>query len=300
MKVLITGGCGFIGSHLVDKCVDLEYHVVVLDNLATGRKKNIPPMVEFHHEDIRDTRAVQKAMRGCEVVFHLAALPSVPRSLEEPSLTSAVNLGGTVEVLEAARHLRPRRVVFASSSSIYGSEYQIAQHELMATYPRSPYAVQKLASEWMCNIYRDNHGLSTISLRYFNVYGPRQSVGHGSDYAAVIPKFIAAKEANEPAIIYGDGNQTRAFTHVSDVVAATLKAAEEGTTLTGSLNVACQKSRTVKRLHEIVGSPIPPRFEPPRLGEIKHSAADISKALQFLRPWKPEYSLERGVVEMME
>ena len=301
MKVLITGGAGFIGSHLVDKCLDLGYHVVVVDDLSTGMRANLTQYseVDLRVGDIRDAFFMVRAMKGCEVVFHLAALPSVSRSIEEPILTTAVNLGGTVQVLEAAKKHMPRRVVFSSSSSVYGSGYEVGQHELMATYPRSPYAVQKLASEQMCNLYRDNFGLSTICLRYFNVYGPRQSLKAGSGYAAVVPQFIEAKEHAERATIYGKGDQTRAFTYVKDVVEATIYAAREEVTLTGSLNVAHHKSRSVLTLHEIVGDKRPPIFEPPRLGEVKHSVAVINKALEFLSPWRPHYSLERGIVEMM-
>lgn len=245
-KYLVTGGAGFIGSNIVEELVDRNESVRVLDNLSTGRRENIEPFmdkIEFIEGDLRDLDAVRKAVEGVDYVLHQGALPSVPRSIDEPLTTNEVNVNGTLKVLIAARDAGVKRVVYASSSSIYGNSEVLPKREDMPPNPLSPYAISKLAGENYCRIFYQIYGLETVCLRYFNVFGPRQDPT--SQYSAVIPKFINAMLNGERPIIYGDGKQSRDFTFVANVVQANLLACEANGVAGELFNVACGERYTL-------------------------------------------------------
>ena len=278
---LVTGGAGFIGSHIVEMLVKDGERVRVLDNLSTGRKENITPLlaqVEFIEGDLRDEETVRRAVEGVDFVLHQAAIPSVIRSVQDPIPTETANVVGTLNLLLAARDAGVRRVVYASSSSVYGDSPTLPKVETMPLRPKSPYAVSKLATEYDSRIFTDLHGLETVGLRYFNVFGPRQDPA--SEYAAVIPKFITAMLCGEAPTIYGDGTQSRDFTYVSNVVAANLLAATapdmEGRVFNAAVGERYTLLELVDILNEILGTQIKPTFRPARPGDIKHSQADIS------------------------
>jgi len=288
---LVTGGAGFIGSHIVERLVQEGQHVRVIDNLSTGKRKNIEPFlekIEFIEGDVRDLELVRKAMDGVDYVLHQAAVPSVPRSVKDPLTTNAVNIEGTLNILIAARDAGVKRVVYASSSSVYGDTPVLPKHEGMKLEPRSPYAVSKLGGELYCQVFYHVYGLETVVLRYFNVFGPRQDPE--SQYAAVVPKFIAALLRNEPPTIFGDGEQSRDFTYVENVVEANLLAAQaKGPDVAGQVfNIACGTRVTINKLAqmlaEIIGvdPELKPHYAPPRPGDVRHSLADISKGQRFL------------------
>ncbi len=278
---LVTGGAGFIGSHIVQTLVENGERVRVLDNLSTGRKENMTPFltrVEFIEGDLRDEETVRRAVEGVDFIFHQAAIPSVVRSVQDPIPTETANVVGTLNLLLAARDAGVRRVVYASSSSVYGDSPSLPKVETMPPRPKSPYAVSKLATEYHCRVFTELHGLETVGLRYFNVFGQRQDPT--SEYAAVIPKFITAMLRGEAPTIYGDGTQSRDFTYVRNVVAANLLAATAPDMAGRVFNAAVGKCYTllelVDILNEILGTQIGPIFGPARPGDIKHSQADIS------------------------
>ncbi len=287
MKALVTGGAGFIGSNLVEALLERGDEVVVLDNFASGRRERIEEFggrVRVVEGDLRSYERVHAAVSGVEVVFHQGALPSIPRSIQDPLTTNAVNVDGTLNVLLAARDENVRRVVFASSSSIYGDAPGLARTESQAPAPIAPYAVSKLAAESYCRAFWRVYSLETVCLRYFNVFGSRQDPD--SQYAAVVPRFIKSLLEGKPPLVYGDGEQKRDFTHVGDVVQANLLAAEADGVGGETFNVAAGRSRTVnelaRSLAEIVGRDIEPVHTDPRPGDIRDSAADIGKAERVL------------------
>jgi len=301
---LVTGGAGFIGSHLVHALVARRKQVRVLDNLATGRLKNLEGVndsIEFVTGDIRDLDTCRKAMRGVRFVLHQAALSSVPRSLADPLSTSAVNIQGTLNLLIAAREEGVKRFVFASSSSVYGDPPTLPKSETMTPDPQSPYAVSKLAGEQLCRVFARADGLPTISLRYFNVYGPRQD--QDSPYAAVIPRFIMHSLKGTSATIFGDGVQSRDFTYVTDCVAANLLACETESCQGEVCNIGSGARVTIAELHalvrRIIGAGLPPQYDAPRVGDVKHSLAGISRAKSFLG-YEPGVSLETGLAQTVE
>ena len=296
---LVTGGAGFIGSHLVDALVAAGHEVRVLDNLSTGSAANLAAVrhrIEFVQGDITDLGVVREATRGVEVVFHQAALPSVARSVADPLASHEVNATGTLRLLQAARQSGVRRFVYASSSSVYGDTPALPKREDLATNPLSPYAVSKLAGEHYCRVFTRLFGLETVSLRYFNVFGPRQDPT--SEYAAVVPKFIAAMSRGEAPEIHGDGTQSRDFTYVANVVDANLRAAYAPGVGGEVLNVACGRRASlldlVATLNDILGTTIEARFGEPRPGDVKHSLADISRARSLLA-YEPRVQLEEGL-----
>jgi nucleoside-diphosphate-sugar epimerase len=281
--MLVTGGAGFIGAHLVERLVREGRQVRVFDNFASGRRENLAAVaadVEIVAGDVRDADAVARAARGCEVVFHQAAEVSVPRSLADPRATYAVNVAGTLNVLLAARDAGCRRVVMASSSAVYGSAPELPKREAMAPAPISPYAASKLADEQLGAVFAASYGLETVALRYFNVYGPRQDPA--SRYAAAIPRFIEALASGARPIVYGDGEQTRDFVFVADVVEANLRAARAAGVAGEAFNVATGRSVTLNAvlriLADLLGTPALPDYRPARPGDIRHSAADVSQA----------------------
>lgn len=283
MKYLITGGGGFIGSNIAHELVRRNEEVRVLDNFATGRRVNlsgIEDKMELMEGDIRDFWTVREAVEGVDYVLHQAALPSVPRSVKNPLTSNSVNIDGTLNLLEAAKQAGVKRFVFASSSSVYGDTPELPKHEKMWLDPLSPYAVTKLAGEKYCKVFYELYGLETVALRYFNIFGPRQDPG--SEYAAVIPKFINAFLAGRSPVIFGDGEQSRDFTFVANAVEANLLAAKTPGIAGKYFNIAVGGQYTlntlVKMLQEIIGSDIKPKYDPPRKGDILHSYADISRA----------------------
>ncbi len=294
---LVTGGAGFIGSNIVGELIRRGEEVRVLDNFSAGRRENLAPWkVEVIEGDVRDLMVVHKATRGAEYVIHEAALRSVPKSIEDPLSFSEVNLRGTLNVLIAAREAKVRRVVFASSSSIYGEREELPEREDDIPKPISPYAATKLIGEYYCRVFTQSFGLETISLRYFNVFGPRQSLE--TEYAVVIPRFITSMLRDEAPPIHGDGMQSRDFTYIDNVVDATLLAAESKDGSGEVFNIASGKAYTVLELLEalrrIIGKRVEPKFTPPRPGDVRHTLADISKARKLLG-FKVKAGFEKGL-----
>lgn len=303
-KVMVTGAAGFIGSNICLKLLGMGYHVQGVDNFATGSDENLIEAAkndnfDFEECDINDLETVKKVMTGCRYVLHQAAIPSVPRSIDDPIASNKANIDGTLSVLVAARDCGVRKLVFASSSSVYGDSETLPKHEDMPTDPLSPYALNKLTGEIYCKLFADLYGLETACLRYFNVFGPRQNPR--SEYAAVIPKFISSVIEGVPPIIYGDGGHTRDFTFVEDVAMANIKAMES--TATGNYNVAGGRRisliELVEKINEILGKDIEPRFAAERPGDIKHSLADVSRAAEAFG-YRPEYTFDEGLRRTVE
>jgi UDP-glucose 4-epimerase len=298
VKALVTGGAGFIGSSLVHALVERGDDVRVLDNFSTGNRENLDGVdVEVVEGDLRSYERVHAATRGIDVVYHLGALGSVPRSVQDPLTSSAVNVEGTLNVLLAARDEGVRRVIFSSSTSVYGSSPSLPTSEDTALDPISPYGVAKLAAERYCiSFSRVYHSFETVVLRYFNVFGPRQSPF--SQYAGVVPLFIAAIDQGEPITIYGDGEQSRDFTYVGNIVDAKLRAADASGASGRVFNVAAGAPASVNQLAEtigaILGKPVEKRHEPPRAGDIRDSWGDISAARETLG-YEPRVDLSAGL-----
>jgi UDP-glucose 4-epimerase len=297
---LVTGGAGFIGSHLVETLLQQGQHVRVLDNLSTGRMCNIEQMlpdIEFIEGDIRSPEIVRRAVAGIDVVLHQAALASVPSSVADPLASNEVNVTGTLHVLLAARDAGVRRIVFASSCSVYGNSLVLPKYENMPTDPLSPYAITKLAAERYCLSFAQVYGLPAIALRYFNVFGPRQDPA--SEYAAVIPKFIVSMLHGDRPTIYGDGAQSRDFIYIANVVAANLLAAAAPAEISGFFNVACGERISlldlVANLNHILGTNLPPRHAAARSGDVLHSQADIRK-IQNALGFMPTVTFAEGLV----
>ena len=298
-NVLVTGGGGFIGSNLVRALLERGDRVRVLDNFSTGNRANLAGLdgeVEMVDGELRSYERVHNAVRGVEVVFHQGALPSVPRSVHDPLTSSAVNVEGTLNVLLAARDEGIRRVVFASSSSVYGNAGTLPRVETAFPDPISPYAVSKLAAERYCVGFSRIYDLETVALRYFNVFGPRQDPT--SQYAAVVPRFIAAIVAGRPVPIYGDGEQSRDFTYIANVVEANLLAAERPGASGRVLNVATGSQASVNQMADTVGAilgrPVEKEYLPQRAGDVRDSWADISQAREVLG-FEPTIGLEDGL-----
>lgn len=281
MKFLVTGGAGFIGSNIVEELLKRGYSVRVLDNFATGKRENLEDFkkeIELIEGDIRSYHTVNQAMKGIDIVLHQAALPSVPRSINDPITSNEVNVVGTLNILDAAKEHNVKRIVYASSSSVYGDNPELPKHEGMLPNPLSPYAVSKLAGEKYCNVFSRLYGIETVVLRYFNVFGPRQDPN--SQYSAVIPLFIKAINNNKQPTIFGDGTQSRDFTYVANVVEANLLAATKEVESGLAMNCACHGQITlndlVNELNKLLGKDIKPIYAEPRHGDIKHSFADIT------------------------
>ena len=296
---LVTGGGGFIGSALVKRLLSEGQAVRVLDNFATGRRANLEEVlgdIELIEGDLQSYERVHNAVRGCDFAFHLGALPSVPRSIQDPLTSNATNVVGTLNVLLAARDEGVQRVVYASSSSLYGASRELPKHEEMPTLPIAPYAVSKLAAEGYCRAFHQVYGLETVALRYFNVFGPEQDPQ--SQYAAVIPNFItAALEGGRP-VVHGDGEQSRDFTFVDNAVDANLLAASAAGAAGEAFNIACGErtslNEIVARLSALSGREIESVNVDPRPGDVRHSLADISKAREVLG-YEPAVDFEEGL-----
>jgi len=301
---LVTGGAGFIGSALVRKLLKEGKKVRVIDNLSTGNISNLEDIlgrIEFLERDIRDLDAVQEACKGIIYVFHQAAIPSVPRSIENPIESNQSNVDGTLNVLVAARNKGVKRVIYAGSSSVYGDTPALPKKEDMKPNPLSPYALTKLTGEYYCKVFSSVYGLETVTTRYFNVFGPRQNPE--SQYAAVIPKFIDAFLKGVKPVIFGDGEQTRDFTFVDNVVYANLLCSRAERTKGEVINVATSSrvslNELIKILKEITGKEIDPVYTDPRKGDIKHSLADISKAEKMIG-YRPLVDLREGLIQTVQ
>lgn len=282
MHILVTGGAGFIGSHMVEWLLDQRHTVRVLDNLSTGHADNLgawSTQIDLRVHDIRDTEAVQSAVAGVDAIIHLAALVSVGQSIAEPELAHAINVTGTLRILEAARAAAVGRVVLASSCAVYGDPTRIPTDEDTRPHPLSPYALSKYVNEQYAQLYNDLYGLECVALRFFNVYGPRQDPK--SPYAAAVPRFIAALLAGEQPMIFGDGLQSRDFIYVGDIVRALWTAASTPGIAGAVFNVGGGAARSVLELAQTIGNllgvRVQPNFAPERIGEVRHSCADIAR-----------------------
>ena len=298
---MVTGGAGFIGSHLVENLVKQGHNVRILDNFLTGKRENIAEFlgeIDLIEGDIRDLETCRQAAEEVDFVLHQAALPSVPRSIEDPVLTNEINIGGTLNLLLAAKEKKVRKFVFASSSSVYGDDETLPKREGVEGAPLSPYAVTKLIGEKYCQVFNRVFGLSTVSLRYFNIFGPRQDPF--SQYAAVIPIFITKIIQGERPVIFGDGEQSRDFTYVTNIVEANRLAIEASEISGEVINVACGDKTTVNQLFEtirkLLQKDLAPIHEEPRPGDIRHSFADITKAQGVLK-YEAKISLSEGLRE---
>jgi nucleoside-diphosphate-sugar epimerase len=299
MRYLVTGGAGFIGSNIVDELLHRGEQVVVLDDLSSGKEENLAAVrdkIELHIGSITDLAALQSACVGADYVIHLAARTSVPRSVANPIETNHVNIDGTLNVLVAARDAKVRRVVFAASSSAYGETPELPKQESMPSAPISPYGVTKLAGELYAQVFGRAYGLENTSLRYFNVFGPRQDPT--SQYSGVLSRFMLAAIEGKPLTIYGDGEQSRDFTYVQNIVDETLLACEasgaSGKMFNGGTGVRIALNAVLKLFEKIAGKKIAARYEPPRGGDILHSQADISLARQILG-YEPRVGFEEGL-----
>jgi UDP-glucose 4-epimerase len=304
LKALVTGGAGFIGSHIVERLVHEGHEVKVFDDLSTGFARNLAPVAgnyEFIKGDLRDAEALKRAVHGVEAVFHEAALGSVARSVERPELSNAVNADGTLALLMTAREAGVRRFVYASSSSVYGETPTLPKREDMQATPASPYGVSKLAAELYCRVFASLYGLETVSLRYFNVFGPRQDPA--SAYAAVIPRFTSSLLREEKPVIFGDGGQTRDFTYVENVVEANMLALKATRGFGQAMNVAAGNrvsvNELVKKLQVATGSTMEPEHRAARHGDIRDSYASIEKAGDLLG-YRPVVTFDEGLRRTVE
>jgi UDP-glucose 4-epimerase len=298
MKVFVTGGAGFIGSHLVALLMEKGCGVCVFDSLVNGKRERVPPGVDFIQGDIRDEHALTKAMQGATHVVHLAALVSVPESMADPLVTHDVNVTGFEKVLNAMRANKIGRIVYATSAAVYGDEPSLPKRESSPLQPLSPYALSKVLNEMQAGLYERAYGLSPAGLRFFNVYGPGQAGGH--PYASVVPRWIEAVRAGRNITIYGDGSQTRDFIHVHDVAEAIYRALTKE--VTGVFNIASGVETSLRELRELMtevrGSSIDAKSEPSRAGDILRSVADISAAQRELG-FAPSVRLRTGVAELL-
>jgi UDP-glucose 4-epimerase len=302
-RAVVTGGAGFIGSHITERLVERGWHVVVIDDLSTGKIENIQRLIsnrkiDFVEGSIADIQLLKTKFSDIEYIFHQAAYISVAGSIANPILSHEINVSGTLNVLVAARENRVKKVIFASSSAIYGDSSAIYKKEDLVPNPKSPYAVNKLAAEYYCRVFEHVYNLPTICLRYFNVYGPRQN--SDSEYSAVIPKFINSIETGKSYVIYGDGNQTRDFVFVKDVADANIFLAESEAT--GIFNVGTSKSISINHLSQTLltlmnRDDIKPIYEKERSGDIRNSLADISKIREM--GYLPKYKLQDGLREII-
>ena len=305
-NVLVTGGAGFIGSNLTEALLQRGHVVRVLDDFSTGKRENLIfdkayASLEIIEGDIRDLRSCQKSVQGMEYVFHQGALPSVQRSVEDPGASNAVNVEGTLNILLAAREKGVKRVMYAASSSIYGDTPTLPKHEEMPPNPLSPYALQKYIGEQYCRLFYQLYGLETISLRYFNVFGPKQDPN--SLYSAVIPKFIDALVQGRAPMIFGDGEQSRDFTYIENVVQANLLAMSAEHLHGEAINIACGKRISLNQLldvlKEILESKQSPIYQDARKGDVKHSLADIRKGKEIIN-YEPKVGIETGLKKTVD
>jgi UDP-glucose 4-epimerase len=298
MNYLVTGGAGFIGSNIARELIQLGQSVRVLDDFSSGCRKNLTGVadrIDLIEGDIRDLETVRAAVDGIDIVLHQAAVPSVPRSVADPVTSNAVNIDGTLNVLEASRQAGVRKLVMASSSSVYGESEELPKHEAMASHPLSPYAITKLTDEHYCRVYWELYRFPTVCLRYFNIFGPHQDPN--SEYAAVVPKFITALLAGKTPVVYGDGEQSRDFTYIENCVQANLLAALNDKIVGDVYNVACGNQFTLNQLlnalRKIIGTDTQAQYDPPRPGDIRHSYASVDKLKGC--GYNPKVGFEEGL-----
>lgn len=296
---LVTGGAGFIGSHIVHRLAQLGRSVRVLDNFSTGKRQNLSEVadrIDLIEGDMADPTIARRACEGVDVVLHQAAIPSVPKSVADPVSSHRANVEGTFQLLVAAREAGVRRFVYAGSSSAYGESKTLPKVESMATDPLSPYAVQKLTGEYYCRAFARCYGMQTLTMRYFNVFGPRQDPA--SQYAAAIPAFVTSILRGQPPTVYGDGEQTRDFTYIDNVVEANLLAARAAKTSGEVINIACGGHVTVNEIirdiNKLLGKDVKPNYQPSRRGDIRHSWADISLSEKVIG-FRPVVSFAEGL-----
>lgn len=297
LKILVTGGAGFIGSHLVDRLIKEGNKVIIIDNLSTGKKENLNKKAEFYKVDICSPKIFKIFQKEKpEFLFHLAALPRVPLSIEAPVLTSKVNILGTLNVFKAGIDAKVKRIIFASSSSVYGNQKELPLRENMICNPISPYGLQKLTCEKFAKLFTQLYKTPIISLRYFNVYGPR--IDFNSDYSLVIGKFLKQKSEGKPLTIFDDGEQTRSFSYVDDVVEATILAMKSKKLKGGEIiNIGNNKSQSVNYLAKLIGGSV--QYLPPRVGDVLHTKADVTLAKELLN-WQPKVDFEEGLKKTIE
>ncbi len=306
-RFLITGGAGFIGSNIADRLLAQGHFVRVIDNFLTGKREHLSKALGFDRfelleGDIRNLDIVRMACEGIDFVLHEAAIPSVPRSIDDPITTNEVNINGTLNVLKASYENKVRRMVYAASSSAYGDTVVLPKKEDMTPSPLSPYAVSKLAGEYYCKVFTNVYGLETVSLRYFNIFGPRQDPN--STYAAVLPRFITALLKGESPIVYGDGEQSRDFTYIENVIQANINACYAPTAAAGRvLNIACGTRFTLntvlKLLEKILNKKANQKYMPPKKGDVKHSQADITNASKYIN-YEIEVDFEAGLKKTVD
>jgi nucleoside-diphosphate-sugar epimerase len=299
LRYLVTGGAGFIGSNLVDELLRRGHQVVVLDDLSTGKEQNLAAVrdkIQLRVGSITNLSAVRECCAGADYVIHLAAHASVPKSVENPIATNVVNVDGTLNVLVAARDAKIRRVVFAASSAAYGESPSLPKVETMQPLPISPYGITKFVGELYCQVFGRVYGLETVSIRYFNVFGPRQDPS--SQYSGVLSRFMLAALEKQPPVIFGDGEQSRDFTYVDNVVDETLRACEaagaSGKVFNGGTGARITLNQVVALLAQITGQKIDPRYAPPRTGDIRDSQADVTLAREILG-YRPIVNFEEGI-----
>jgi UDP-glucose 4-epimerase len=303
MLFLVTGGAGFIGSHICDRLLADGHRVRILDNFSTGKHENIPASadIEVIEGDVGDYDTVRAAIQQVDTVYHEAAIASVPETVDNPLASERVNYRGTLNILEASRHAAVKRVIFACSAAVYGDLPELPKQESMPVKPLSPYAVDKLASELACQMYTHLYGLETVSLRYFNVFGPRQDPS--SPYSGVISIFSDYLQQGKQPTIFGDGEQTRDFVFVSDVVEANIRAATAPGAAGKAINIArggkLSINALLKTICDLKGQPFEPQYQPERQGDIRHSRADISAAREYLN-WQPVVAFEDGLRQLFE
>jgi len=290
-KILVTGGAGFIGSHLTDKLLGKGYKVAVIDNLSTGKRENLNPRADFYYFDICDFDKIKSLFTDVDFVFHLAALPRVPFSIEDPVSTAKVNILGSINVFKAAIDAKVKKVIYVSSSSVYGNQEELPLREDMVPNPISPYALQKLTGEKFAQLFNSVYGIPIVSLRYFSVYGPRLNMD--SEYSLVIGKFLKQKKAGKPLTIFDNGTQGRGFSYVDDVVEATIKTMKApGLKGAEVINVGSERSYSINDLASLIGGEV--QYLPPRSGDIRDSRADITLAKKYLN-WQPKINFEQGL-----
>ena len=294
MKLLVTGGAGFIGSNLVDKLIGEGHQVAIIDNLSTGKKENLNPKAKFHKLDIRDLKKIKPVFKGVDYVFHLAAQPRIQPSIINPVESHSHNVVGALNVLVAARDAKVKKVIYSASSSAYGDQKKLPLKEDMITGPKSPYSLFKLIGEYYCELFTELYNLPTVSLRYFNVYGPRQSC-EGA-YATVIGIFLKQAESNQALTIVGDGTQTRDFTHVRDVVKANILAMQSNKVGKGEvINIGTGKNHSINKIASLISDKVV--YISSRLAEVHDTLADNALAKELLT-WQPEVGLEEGIKEL--
>ncbi|MDI6591326.1 MAG: SDR family oxidoreductase [Patescibacteria group bacterium] len=295
-KCLVTGGAGFIGSHLVDALIERGDEVLIIDNLSTGKREYLNPKAKFFEVDLRDFEKIRPLFEGVDFVFHQAALPRIPLSIEKPAETNEVNIKGTLNALIASKEAKVKKFIYASSSSVLGGNVTLPMREDAPCQPLNPYALQKYVGELYCKVFSEIYGLPTICLRYFNVYGPRQP--REGCYVPVIGVFLTQKTQGQPLTITGDGEQTRDFTHVFDVVRANILAMESDKVGKGEvINIGAGRNYSINQIAKMIGGKA--IYIPPRPGEMRHTLADISKAKKLLG-WQPKIKLKEGIKNLLE